>query len=245
MPEGDMQTSRVTRSKEEARTTYDKMSRWYDTFAGGSEKKLIDAGLQKLGVRKGEKVLEIGFGTGHALVALAQAVGDSGKVYGIDISEEMLNVAQEKLETAGLAECVELRLGDAAQLPFEDRFFEGVFMSFTLELFDTPEIPIILAECRRVLRSSGRLAVVAMSKRGDRSLMRRLYEWAHQKLPKYLDCRPICVRKSLEEAGFQVVDSELRSMWGLPVEIVLAKDSIETESRNGDANVEKGSNWCV
>jgi hypothetical protein len=45
-----------------------------------------------------------------------------------------------------------------------------------------------------------------------------------EKLPKYVDCRPIFVRKALEEAGFHVIDSELRPMWGLPVEIVMAKD---------------------
>ena len=225
MPEKESRTtSRVRRSKAEAKTAYDRMSRWYDVLAGSGERQFVRLGLEKLATTEGQVVLEIGFGTGHALVVLAQAVGDSGKVYGIDISEGMLNVAREKLKAAGLAERVELRLGDAAQLPFQDRFFEGIFMSFTLELFDTPEIPVVLAECRRVLRSGGRLALVAMSKKGAGSLTLRLYEWVHEKLPQYVDCRPIFVRKALEEAGFQVIDSESRSMWGLPVEIMVAKD---------------------
>ena len=217
--------SRVQRSKAEAKAAYDSMSRWYDVLAGSSERKLVDLGLEKLAATEGEVVLEIGFGTGEALIELAQTVGASGRVYGIDISEGMLNRAEEKLKMAGLAARVDLRLGDAAQLSFQDRFFDGVFMSFTLELFDTPEIPVVLAECRRVLRSDGRLAVVAMSKKGAYGPMLRLYEWAHEKLPKYVDCRPIFVWKSLEEAGFQVVDSEMRSMWGLSVEIVVTKDA--------------------
>jgi ubiquinone/menaquinone biosynthesis C-methylase UbiE len=215
--------SPVQRSKAEARAAYDKMSRWYDVLAGSSERKFVHLGLEKLAALEGEVILEIGFGTGDALLALAQAAGASGRVYGIDISEGMLNVAREKLEAAGLAERVELRLGDAVQLPFGDRFFEGIFMSFTLELFDTPEIPVVLAECRRVLGSEGRLAVVAMSKKGAGGPMLRLYEWTHRKLPKYVDCRPIFVRKALEDVGFQVIDSEVRSMWGLPIEIVVAK----------------------
>jgi ubiquinone/menaquinone biosynthesis C-methylase UbiE len=228
--------SRVSRTKDEAKAAYDKMSRWYDVLAGSSEQKFVRLGLEKLAAAEGDVVLEIGFGTGHALVALAQAVGKPGKVCGIDISEGMCTLAQETVEKAGVAERVELRIGDAAQLPFEDDFFDAIFMSFTLELFDTPEIPVVLAQCRRVLHSGGRLAVVAMSKKGDGGSMLRLYEWAHEKMPKYVDCRPIYARQSLEEAGFQVVEAVVQSMWGLPVEIIVAKNSLNSgRHKEGEA----------
>jgi ubiquinone/menaquinone biosynthesis C-methylase UbiE len=220
--------SRVSRTKDEAKAAYDRMSRWYDVLAGSSEQKFVRLGLEKLAAAEGEVVLEIGFGTGHALMALAQAVGESGKVWGIDISEGMRNLAQEAIEKAGVAERVEMRIGDAAQLPFEDEFFDAIFMSFTLELFDTPEIPVVLAQCRRVLRSGGRLAVVAMSKQGDGGSMLRLYEWAHERMPKYVDCRPIYAQQSLEEAGFEVVGAVMKSMWGLPVEIIVAHSSLNS-----------------
>ena len=215
--------SRVTRSKEEAKASYDMISRWYDVLVGWGEKKYRETGLERLRTAPGERVLEIGFGTGYCTLALAQSVGSSGKVYGLDLSEGMRHITQSRVEQAGLAERVELKLGDAAHLPFEANFFDAVFTSFTLELFDTPEIPVVLQQCRNVLRSGGRICVVAMSKEGKDSATRRLYEWGHSKFPNYIDCRPIYVGKVLEEAGFQIVDKTTKPYWGLPVEIVVAQ----------------------
>ncbi|MEW6231340.1 MAG: methyltransferase domain-containing protein [Chloroflexota bacterium] len=223
MSKNETQISRVTRSKEQAKRSYDKISRWYDLLVSPFERAYRIAGLQKLNVKEGEIVLEIGFGSGHCILALAESVGNSGKVYGIDISERMCNITRSKLKKAGLSERVKIRCGDAAKLPFEENLFDAVFMSFTLELFDSPEIPIVLHECQRALHSGGRICVVAMSKRGKAGVTERVYEWAHRQFPNLVDCRPILVQKALEDAGFQILDVTEKSMLGLPGEIVVAK----------------------
>nr|WP_255453743.1 class I SAM-dependent methyltransferase [Thermococcus sp. LS1] len=164
--------------------------------------------------------MEIGFGTGHCLKKMAELVGEEGKVYGIDISSGMLEVSKRRFEKAGLLDRVELYCGDASKLPYEDNKFDAVFMSFTLELFDTPEIPKVLNEIKRVLKPGGRLGVVSMSKEGGNVLL-RLYEWLHEKFPQYIDCRPIYVEQSIREAGFEIKHKERVWLFGLPGEIVI------------------------
>src|SRR5512141_1734901 len=89
--------SRVTRTRRQAICAYDRLSRWYGWLAAGSEQPLAQVGLRKLGVRPGETVLEIGCGTGQALLALAEMAGNTGKAYGLDISPGMISVAAKRI----------------------------------------------------------------------------------------------------------------------------------------------------
>lgn len=210
---------RVRRTKEQARESYDKLSMVYDCLTW-FERKYSRRALELLDVRDGEKVLEIGFGTGRCLRQMAESVGKTGEVYGLDISQGMLKKARRRLEKAGVMSRVELYCGDALHMPHKDSVFDAVFMSFTLELFDTPEIPRVLAETRRVLKPHGRLGVVSMSNENGDSLLLRLYRWAHEKFPKYVDCRPIYVEKSIKDAGYEVGCKEKVRFFGLSGEIV-------------------------
>jgi len=213
--------SRVSRSRESARVAYDRMSGFYDLVAGTSERHFTGLGLKMLGARPGEDVLEIGSGTGHSLVALAQAVTRTGSVLGVDLSGGMLHTARVRLRRSGWSEHVTCLLGDAASLPFGTSSFDAVFSSFTLELFDTPEIPVVLQGCLRVLKAEGRIGIVALAK--DAGAAVRIYEWVHSRLPDYADCRPIYVHDQVEKAGFIVTERRKMCMWGLPVEILVAR----------------------
>lgn len=225
MAKSEETVSRVTRSKQEAKVRYNQLSRWYDTLGERGERKCRGVGLQKLDAGPGEIVLDAGCGTGHGIEALAQAVRPSGKVCGIDLSEMMIDLARARIQRLHLSDQVELQCADATRLPFRANVFDGILISFTLELFDTPEIPIVLGECKRVLRRGGRLCVVALSKSAKHkyNLMVFLYELLHRWFPRHIDCRPIFVKDALEGAGFGIVGVTLLSIWGLPVEIVLAR----------------------
>lgn len=216
---------RKTGRSEIARKSYNRMSRWYDLLSDRFEKSFRNSGIELIGAREGENILEVGFGTGHCIVALAKTVGGSGMVYGIDISDGMLRIANSKMRKAGLTEKVHLERGDAMQLPFKDEFFDTIFMSFTLELFHSTEIPAVLSQCRRVLKKDGRICVVSLSKKEESGFMIKLYLWAHRKFPSLIDCRPIYVQDDLEEAGFLTLKSTQLKKLGLPVEIVLARKS--------------------
>ena len=160
-------------------------------LAGSSETPLMRRGLEMLAASEGESVLEIGCGTGKAQVELSARVGAAGSVFGIDLSSGMLRQAQARSLRTGMSNRVTLLQGDGAHLPFQSATLSAVFLSFTLELFDTLEIPLVLAECRRVLMPGGRLGVVSMLKTDPPGWTVRLYEWFHAHLPAYVDCRPI------------------------------------------------------
>lgn len=219
--------SRVSRSKKQAMAAYDWLSRWYDWFATSSEQPLADLGLKELNASAGDTILEIGCGTGRALLALASAVGDSGRVVGMDLSRGMLNIARGRISCANVSPGVLLAQGDASVLPFPSDFFDAVFVAFTLELFDTPEIPVVLSECRRTLKTGGRMGVVAMTREERENIPQRIYEWFHQRMPAYVDCRPIYVQAALKQAGFQIRSATRRRMWGLPVAICLVQKTTQ------------------
>lgn len=209
----------VTLSRAETKALYDKISKVYDLLSDHTEGPVREVGVKMLAPQPGETVLEIGFGTGHALVSLAGAVGPSGKVYGMDLSDGMRAVAEDLLGRQGLADRVELRLGDATDLPYPANRMDAVFMSFTLELFDTPEIPVVLEQAKRVLKPGGRIVVVGMSKEGAHGIIYEAYEWTHRHFPNFVDCRPILVSQVIEASGFRVTAKQNVRIW-VPMEIV-------------------------
>jgi ubiquinone/menaquinone biosynthesis C-methylase UbiE len=105
------------------------------------------------GIRAGDKVLDVGCGTGVLAREALRRVGHEGQVVGVDLNEGMLAVAERTEPT------IAWRSGDAASLPFEDASFDVVVSQFALMYF--PDRVASLGEMWRALAPGGRLAVAA------------------------------------------------------------------------------------
>lgn len=108
----------------------------------------------RLDVQPGEVVLSIGCGPGFEPAELAQTVTERGRVYGIDVSEDMLAMADQRC--ADLAH-VTLERGDATDLSFADDRFDAAVSVQVYEYLN--DLDTAVAELHRVLRPGGRVAV--------------------------------------------------------------------------------------
>jgi len=111
-------------------------------------------------IRHGQKVLDLGSGTGYPAILIAQAVGETGSVTGLDLAESMLSLARKKAQRHG-ATNIKFQEGDITSLPFESNYFDAVTSRFCLMFL--PDIPKAVAEIARVLKPGGYLAAAVWS----------------------------------------------------------------------------------
>src|SRR4051794_28137543 len=112
--------------------------------------------LKHVPMRSAMRVLDVGCGTGFPLLELAGRLGPSSTLMGLDLWDEALERARMKARVYGVTN-VELRNGDAAQMPFPDGWFDLVVSNLGLNNFTDPEAA--MRECRRALVSGGSLAL--------------------------------------------------------------------------------------
>jgi len=171
-----------------------------------------DQFLRALRPRPGERVLDVGSGPGFLAATIAEAVGPSGVVYGVDISEPLLAVARSH---CGHLSWVQFRNADAAQLPFADHGFDAVISTQVLEY--VRDVPAALAEIYRVVRPGGRVAIVDTdwdsivwhSSNRDR-MNRILAAWERHAVDSYL---PRTLANSLHRAGFRVESCQVMPLF--------------------------------
>jgi ubiquinone/menaquinone biosynthesis C-methylase UbiE len=121
-----------------------------------TNKKVAAWAIDLLGVRPTDRVLEVGFGPGVGIELLAE-VAFSGRVVGVDCSQEMVEQATARNASAIDAGQVEMRKGSVEQLPFEDALFDRVLAVNSMQVW--PDARAGLREIRRVMKPGGKIAV--------------------------------------------------------------------------------------
>src|SRR5262249_21848613 len=165
-----------------------------------------DATLQRLSLKRGERVVDVGCGPGFLCEMMAAAVGPTGHVTGIDISEDLIRFATDNKTS----ETIDYRVGDAAALPVDAGQFDLAVSTQVLEY--VTDADAALREMARVLRPGGRAFIIDTDfdswvwHAADTERMARIMNaWdphcADPRLPRTLALR-------LRAAGFKVVNVE-------------------------------------
>ena len=175
-----------------------------------------------LNVQPGSKVLDAGSGTGIFTELLASAVGDSGSLTALDVSEDLLGVVRQRLEGSPLAGRVEFQLGDITDLPLDDTAYDLAWSSRTIH--HLPDKVAGLRELWRILKPRRRLALregglpprflptdPGVGKPGLEDRLQALFqEWfaAHVRSGEGMVDHPYGWTQTLRDAGFSNVTAK-------------------------------------
>lgn len=105
------------------------------------------------------KILDIATGTGNLAIDLLETKAE--KIIGVDISEEMIKIGQNKVKRKGLNDIIKIQIGDAENLDFEDNYFDAITCSFGVRNFEN--LNKALTEINRTLKPKGTFVVLETS----------------------------------------------------------------------------------
>ena len=210
------QDSTAREQKQKVAAGFNLASTGYDRqavrFLALTAQKLVEIAA----IRKNETILDVATGTGHSAIAISTFVGINGRVIGIDLSPDMLEVARQSITKASL-DNIQLQLGDAENLSFEDESFDKVVCASGI--FFLPDMLAGLQEWLRVTKPGG---VVAFSSFGETAFnpMREMYanriqnsygvvlppSRGFQRLNTIQKCQDL-----MQQAGFRPEDVEIHT----------------------------------
>jgi demethylmenaquinone methyltransferase/2-methoxy-6-polyprenyl-1,4-benzoquinol methylase len=187
------------------KAVYDRVAGRYDRqhrlLTGGSDQRgrrlLVDHA-----VHSGDRILDCGAGTGSTTLLALNKAGPSGRVNLFDISDGMLAVARQRIESAGFENRAEFNSGDMTTLPFDDNSFDVALSTYSIcPLYD----PAAGAkELYRVTRPGGRIGIAHSTEPRN-----RLVKWVADRVEDVawhmpsisLGCRSVTVLPTLERLG--------------------------------------------
>jgi len=177
-------------------------ARWYDLFGTvilfGRDKAVREKLIELAAPLPGEKVLDVGCGTGTLALALKSSVG-TGEVHGIDASPEMIEVAREKAAKA--ASDIDFQVALIEAIPFPDATFDLVTSSLMLHHLPDDLQRTGLGEIRRVLKPGGSFVAMDFAAHSHSPLGHLLSVFGHSRGESIVDK----LAPMLKDAGFSDV----------------------------------------
>ena len=208
-----------------------------------------DTYLGLLEISAGERVLDVGCGSGAVTREIARRVGPAGRAVGLDPSPALLAVARELAHGAGLGDRVDFREGDALRLPFPDRSFDATVCVTALS--HIPQGEAAIPEMARVLRPGGRLGVFDLDTdmtaftHSDRNLTRRIVAaasdatavngWLVRQLPRLFQRAGLI---DVRARGFFPIETHLHSFYAS-----MADRCVEVAVKAGVVTESEGRAW--
>lgn len=149
-------------TKQKTAAAYNAAADTYDNAANTFWSRFGQRTVGRIGLREGERVLDVCCGSGASAIPAAEAVGGHGFVLGVDLAENLLHLATAKARQKGLTN-VEFRQGDLLQLNLEHESFDAVICVFGI--FFIPEMEAAVRELWRLVKLNGKLAITTWGAR--------------------------------------------------------------------------------
>jgi len=128
----------------------------------GMDKRWRRIAVERVGAKPGMHILDVCCGTGQLSMELGKAVGSEGNVTGLDFSQKMLDVAKHSLTQSPNRDVIQFIQGDAMELSFSDRSFDGVTVGWGLR--NLPDLRQGIREMARVVKPGGKVVSLDMAK---------------------------------------------------------------------------------
>ncbi len=138
--------------------------------------------IERSGVRRGQRVLDIAGGTGDLAAKFSRLVGDSGNVILADINASMLNVGRTRLVNKGIVGNINYVQANAECLPFPDNYFDCITIAFGLR--NVTDKDKALRSMLRIIKPGGRVMVLEFSKPTNQALNFIYDKYSFNLLPK-------------------------------------------------------------
>jgi ubiquinone/menaquinone biosynthesis C-methylase UbiE len=123
-----------------------------DLLLLGRYQDFIERAIERMDIRQGDAILDLGSGTGRNIYVMLKVLGPTGRVVGVDISQEMLRQARQRCRAYPQVSFLNRRIEEP--FPFQEEF-DKAFISFTLHGFEDEDKEKVIANVHRALKPGG------------------------------------------------------------------------------------------